>query len=266
MKATSSALTATFILLACTGTTQAQHFSLQHFDDLTFAAMSETRMLRWEIHDNFAESRDRDRLLGNLQNVMDHLHSLQRSIYLERNPRAIDRELDAVLEDLVTLRKNLMNSDYARHRGPQFHHHANGYVFIPETLHAGRHHVDHALRHLDRIERNLNEFHHELMAFIDPRGSRGREPIPTTPSYPTHPGHIHGPLMVPPASSQSPTPAKGNKKKVSSVQALDQTSTSLVKRSKYMPKPGGSTTPPRPFTEAGLKWVQLAAAAHSTGV
>lgn len=259
MKAASSALTATLILLTCAGTTHAQHYSLKHFDDLTFAAMSETRMLRWEIHDNFAESRDLPRLLRDVENVMDHLHSLQRSIYLERAPRVLDRELDAVLEDLKLLRKDLMNSDYAKHTGPTYHHHSNGYVFIPETMHAGRRHVDHALQHVAKIERSLNEFHHELMAYLEPRGRREIESIPVVPSHPVVPSAPSrpGPLMVPRSSSVEPASSKGNKKKISTVNrahASESTASARIRRIKYMPNPAGTTSPPRPFTETGLKW------------
>jgi len=253
MKAASSALTATLILLTCAGTTHAQHYSLKHFDDLTFAAMSETRMLRWEIHDNFAESRDLPRLLRDVENVMDHLHTLQRSIYLERAPRVLDRELDAVLEDLKLLRKDLMNSDYAKHTGPTYHHHSNGYVFIPETMHAGRRHVDHALQHVAKIERSLNEFHHELMAYLEPRGRREIESTPIVPPGPSRPM----PLMLPPSSSHTPSSSKGDKKKVSAVNSVNASETIASARSrriKHMPNPAGTTSPPRPFTETGLKW------------
>jgi len=154
--------------------------SLRRFDDLAFSALNAARDLRWEIHDEFDRSRDQRALLQDVEGLITDLHQIQKMIYQRRSPRELDRELDHAIEHAAELRNHLLSSDFAMQRGGSFHFSANGYVFQPETRHAGRVHVDHALSMLAGIEVNLNQLHRELTGTPSPTAIPVK-PIPKSP-------------------------------------------------------------------------------------
>ncbi|SFI39292.1 hypothetical protein [Planctomicrobium piriforme] len=151
--------------------------TLRRFDDLNFSALTAARDLRWEIHDEFARSRDQGHLLRDIDSLVGDLHQLQRMIYQRRSPQDLDRELDHALEHVSELKQHLLGCDFAFQQQGNYQGNANGYVFTPATQHGGRVHVDHAIQMLAGIEGNLAQLHRELVGLTQP------VPYPT-PNYP----------------------------------------------------------------------------------
>ncbi|WP_437227317.1 hypothetical protein SH661x_000287 [Planctomicrobium sp. SH661] len=195
MKAFIPALLLTVAFTSMGSTARAQHYSLQHFDDLAFSASADARALRWEIYNDFAASRDRDHLLDDVQNLISDLHNLQRSIYQGRSPRVLDRDLDSAMEELANLKEHLLGCDFALQKPAQFQGNANGYSFAPETRHGGRVHVDHAIQMLAGIDRKLNELHHELSVVLTSKAGPQLPPVQALP-YP-QPQVPSGPVLLP---------------------------------------------------------------------
>lgn len=141
---------------------------LRRFDDLNFTALTAARDLRWEIHDEFAKSRDQQHLLKDIDNLITDLHQLQKMIYQRRSARELDRELDHALEHVKELKEHLLGCDFAVQRPASIQLNAKGYSFQPQTRSAGRVHVDHALQMLAGIDANLNQLHRELTGIPTP--------------------------------------------------------------------------------------------------
>lgn len=180
MKTTVSLLTLTAALLTSTfAQADDYHSRLKRFDDLTFAAMGDARDLRWEIHDHFVQSRDYQHLLDEVNEFSNNLRDVQRAIYDERPPAALDRVLDKALARLSVLRTDLINSDFAQIIGG--YHHVNGrggYSFAPTTVHPGRVHFEEAVRLLDHVGATLSTLHDELVGRPIPLPGHGPNVLP----------------------------------------------------------------------------------------
>ncbi|WP_437186100.1 hypothetical protein SH668x_003236 [Planctomicrobium sp. SH668] len=174
---------------------QAQHFSARHFDDLVFGASQAARELRWELHDHFADSRDRDHIIDDIQHLIVDLQELQNAIYAGRSPRMLDRNLDAAMESVSQLKGHLSGCDFATQRPAQYRGSAGGYQFAPATRHPGRVHVDHALQQLAAIETQLNEMHAELIVIINAPQIRPGTWAPGKTPGPQHSHHVKQPTF-----------------------------------------------------------------------
>lgn len=207
MKTSLSLLSATCLLSLLAGQAFADdyHSRLRRFDDLTFAAMSEARDLRWEIHDDFVGSRDYNHLLDEVNLLMDHLRDVQRAIYDERTPDVLDRTLDKSLARLQVVREDLLHSDFAQASGGSYHVTGRGsYSYTPATHHPGRVHVDAALRMLERVNVTLATLHTELVGPplpVHPHG-RGGFPVPLSAPAVIDPPSL--PVPVSPTSLKLP--------------------------------------------------------------
>ena len=159
----------------------------RHLDDLAFSAFVEARELRWEIHDDFVESRDYDHLLEDADRIVKGVHRVQAAILAEESDKDIREEILRLRNKIDVLKEHLGACDYAAHlpgrRQPAFG--GKGYHFTPETKHVGGVHVRKALEHLDRVEAAIAHLHDDL---VQRRrvGSQGDREIRSAP-----------PLMVP---------------------------------------------------------------------
>ncbi|MEW4488130.1 hypothetical protein AB1L42_08610 [Thalassoglobus sp. JC818] len=176
------------------GSRHNEHY--RHLDDLAFSAFVEARELRWEIHDDFVESRDYDHLLEDADRILKGVHRVQAAILAEESDKDIREELLRVRNKIDILKEHLGACDFAAHqpgrRQPAFG--GNGYHFTPETRHVGAVHVRKALEHLDRVEAAMIHLHDDI-AQRRRFGSQGGPDLRSAP-----------PLMVPqsftpPASS-----------------------------------------------------------------
>lgn len=139
---------------------QADHRVFRQLDDMAFSAMVDARDLRWEIHDDFVESRDYNGLLRETELLIRDLRSLEDTVFDERSMPVIDRAVHVAHGRLDRLIERLNSCDFAAVSRPV--HQPNGrggYRFVPATRHAGRIHVDAALRLADRICAQLDAIH-----------------------------------------------------------------------------------------------------------
>ena len=150
-------------------------------DDLAFDALIHARELRWELHDNFIESRDYAHLQADADRVVSAIHDLQRSIYQERSDRSIATEIATTRRQLANLLTHLNDCDYARVRDhriePAFR--GRGYSFRPESQHAGRVHVIRVRKMIAGIEASMDQLE-RLVSTVNhhPRSPNVRPELP----------------------------------------------------------------------------------------
>ncbi|MCA9080960.1 MAG: hypothetical protein KDA58_10405 [Planctomycetaceae bacterium] len=195
----------TGLLLAVTSApVMADHCLLRELDDLNFAAMHEARALRWEINDDFVDSRDYRGLLQDAESLMRDLRSIQDALFNERPVTMLRREIDSAHDRIHHLIEHLNHCDFAA-SSPAIHRHngRGGYTFAPATRHAGMIHVRAALASARKIDDQLVAMDRLLspepvVLEEAPRpGAIGR-PVPavTLPAVPVRPdGHGHGPAL-----------------------------------------------------------------------
>ncbi|TWT58620.1 hypothetical protein KOR42_20020 [Thalassoglobus neptunius] len=159
----------------------------RHLDDLAFSAFVEARELRWEIHDDFVESRDYDHLLEDADRIVKGVHRVQAAILAEESDKDIREETLRLRNKIDVLKEHLGACDYAVHRPGRRQPTAagKGYHFTPETKHVGAVHVRKALEHLDRVEATVAHLQDDLVKRRRV-GSQGDRDIRSVP-----------PLMVP---------------------------------------------------------------------
>ncbi len=148
------------LFVALVSPAQADHRVFRQLDDMVFSTMIDARDLRWEIHDDFVESRDYNGLLRETELLIRDLRSLQDTIFDERSMPIIDRAVDVAHSRLDRLVERLNSCDFAAASGPV--HRSNGrggYTFVPATRHAGRIHVQAALKLVNRICAQLDAIH-----------------------------------------------------------------------------------------------------------
>ncbi len=154
------------VVAMISSTAQAEHHNARYrqLDDVAFAAYVEARELRWELHDDFVDSRDYDHLLEDSEIVLIALQGLQNSILRERSDAQIEREVVNVSRKLSDLTTHLNGCDFARVSRSRHRYSFNGrgYTFTPETQHVGRVHVDVALKMIAKIESLLEGLAHEV--------------------------------------------------------------------------------------------------------
>lgn len=181
MKTASLAAASLSILLAAS-TARADHRVYRSLDDLAFAAMSDARDARWEIHDHFATSRDFLPLLEDADELMRALRGMQDSVYREDRPERMLQAIEAVHHVLTHFQEHLEQSDFAsRSRGSVRFGSGGGYSYHAPSRHAGSVHV----QELQRILNHLDSHLHEMEEAIDHAFG--------------HHHHDHGPAIEGPA-------------------------------------------------------------------
>ncbi|MCA8997592.1 MAG: hypothetical protein KDA80_11410 [Planctomycetaceae bacterium] len=180
-----------------------EHQAYRTYDDLAFSAYVSAREFRWEIHDDFTESREYNHLLRDSDTLLEHLRDLQKLVLREESRRTIHHHTDVTLGCLRDIRKCIVTSDYAqggrRHHvgfrsnpGARFHGDSNPYQV----------HVDVALGHLAQVEANLNS----LCQVLDGRPISPAVVPFNGPIFQGNPPQPGIPIPSPRPGAQQPTP------------------------------------------------------------
>lgn len=147
----------TTLLILTATTANAQVDNCRELDELAFSAFVQAREVRWDIHDSFTDSHDYQHLLRDATGLTEALVDLQRNLWRGRSEAVLCRNVDVAIREADNLRSHLDGCDFARTRreSRRTTFRGNGYVFHPETRHAGHIHVRRVLQQLDRIEQTL---------------------------------------------------------------------------------------------------------------
>lgn len=188
--------TLTLGLILATLTTADAHADHQHnaryryLDDLSFAAFIDARELRWEIHDDFVNSRDYDHLLEDADAIIAALQDVQQAIYRERSDAFIAQRVVITNQAIANLTSHLHGCDFASIRRGTYRptYGGRGYHFSPETRHVGRVHVDAALNLIAKVEAALHALEREVCP-VPRHGHSHRvephiDPVPVAPQPP----------------------------------------------------------------------------------
>jgi hypothetical protein len=199
MKAASLAATCLTLLIASPNA-RADHRLCRTLDDLAFAAMSDARDARWEIHDHFDASRDYQSLLDDADELMLALRNFQDAVYREDHPQRLAQLMDAAHDAVAHLQEHADHSDFASYGGGEVRYRGGGYSYQPRTRHAGYVHVEDLHANLDRVDSSL----HELDDVMD-RAFGQHDQTPHT-----LPGNVGGPYFEGPALPPLPGNGHGN--------------------------------------------------------
>lgn len=136
----------------------------RRLDDLAFSAVISARELRWEIHDDFEDSRDYSALLRDADALAREIQHITTVIWSERPDDEICHEIEAARAYLNSLGARLERCDFAAytHGGYRPISSGRGYHFAPRTRHAGYVHVRAAREMLQQIDISLCAIHDEL--------------------------------------------------------------------------------------------------------